>query len=66
MKICARTVAGLMTGEDVQPGIKHTTNVNKQDILQNIVREKIGDNPITSHLVFQEPAKFQPSNPTIS
>ena len=66
MKINAKTVVGLLTGETVQPGIKYAINVKKTGHFSKYCHKKMGDNPITSHLGFQEPAKLQPKNPTIS
>ena len=37
-----------------------------KNTLQNVTTKKIGDNPITSHLVFQEPIKLQTNHPNIS
>ena len=47
--------------ENAQPKIKHAVYDKNQGTLQSAAMIKIGDNSITSHLVFQEQIKLQPS-----
>ena len=52
--------------ENAQPKTKHALYAKNQGTLQSAAMIKIGDNPITSHLVFQEQIKLQPNHPIIS
>ena len=51
---------------NAQPRVKHVVYVKEQGTMQSLAIKNIGDNPITSHLVFQEQIKCEPSNPTIN
>ena len=52
--------------ENAQPKIKHALYGKNQGTLQNVAVTMIGDNPITSHLAFQEQIKLQPNHPNTS
>ena len=55
-----------MVLEITQPKTKHALYAKSQGTLQNVAMKKIGDNPVTSHIVFQEHIKLQHNNPNTS
>ena len=61
LKMNAVNVVGSMILETAQPKIKHALYAKNQGTLQSAAVIKIGDNPITSHLVLQEQINFNPT-----